>query len=304
MKVLVVSGFLGAGKTTFIQEFAKNTDKKFTVMENEYSEIGVDADILKSNGMQVWEITEGCICCSLEANFATSILTIANSVNPDYLIVEPSGVAMLSSVIKNICKIEYEQIKLLEPVTIVDIECLNDYLTIFKSVYIDQIKSASWILISKTEDKTHTEIIDAEAILYELNPTAEIVGKTYSLKSKDWWDNILNSFYTKVENNANTDLKMTQLTTNTIPPNLETFSLENIYASSLQELIFKLARIIRKDFGYIYRAKGYVKASGEWLKFDIVNNVYNVEDCEPMNESKATFIGKALNRKSLTELFK
>ena len=126
MKILVVSGFLGAGKTTFIKELAKRTKKDFAVMENEFGAVGVDADFLEdgfSKGdktLNIWEMTEGCICCSVKTDFATSVLTIANTVDPEYLIVEPTGVGMLSGIIENIRKIQYERIGILKPVTILN----------------------------------------------------------------------------------------------------------------------------------------------------------------------------------------
>ena len=116
MKILVVSGFLGAGKTTFIKEMAQKTKRDFVVMENEYGEVGIDKTILdEEKDINIWELTEGCICCSMKSDFASSILTIANTLDPEYLIVEPTGVGVLSNVIHNIRQIEYERISLLSP---------------------------------------------------------------------------------------------------------------------------------------------------------------------------------------------
>ena len=106
MQVLIISGFLGAGKTTFIKELLKHTDKEIAILENELGDISVDTDTLKEDDSQeeinIWELTEGCICCSTKGNFASTILTIANAVDPEYLIVEPTGVGMLGNIIGNI----------------------------------------------------------------------------------------------------------------------------------------------------------------------------------------------------------
>ena len=97
MKILIVSGFLGAGKTTFIKEMSRKLDRDFVVMENEYGETNMDETFLQDNEkLNIWEMTEGCICCTMKADFASSILTIANTLDPEYLIVEPTGVGMLS----------------------------------------------------------------------------------------------------------------------------------------------------------------------------------------------------------------
>ena len=132
MKILVVSGFLGAGKTTFIKEMSKQTGRDFVVMENEYAEAGMDRAFLEEEKqINVWQLTDGCICCSMKNDFATSILTIANTLDPEYLIVEPTGIGVLSSVMENIRQIEYERITLLSPVTIIDANtfarCMAEY---------------------------------------------------------------------------------------------------------------------------------------------------------------------------------
>ena len=143
MKILVVSGLLGAGKTTFIRTLAERTKKDFAVMENEYGAVNVDGDLLEqTKDLNIWELTEGCICCSMQNDFATSILTIANTVDPEYLIVEPTGVGMLSKIIENIQKIEYERITLLEPLTILEgtmyDRCMSEFSEICVSHYTEQ----------------------------------------------------------------------------------------------------------------------------------------------------------------------
>ena len=101
MKVLVVSGFLGVGKTTFIREMARRSKRKFVVMENEMGAVGVDGDYLSASlgeGVEIYELTQGCICCSMKTDFATSVLTIESALQPEYLLVEPTGVGMLSQI--------------------------------------------------------------------------------------------------------------------------------------------------------------------------------------------------------------
>lgn len=140
MKVLIVSGFLGAGKTTFIREMSRKTSLDFVVMENEYGEVGIDADLLDNDRqMDIWELTEGCICCSMKSDFASSVLTIANTLDPEYLIVEPTGVGVLSNVIRNLQQIQYQRITLLSPVTILDARNFNDSLREYRELMEDQI---------------------------------------------------------------------------------------------------------------------------------------------------------------------
>ena len=132
MKILIVSGFLGAGKTTFIKALAKHTGKDFAILENEYGTAGIDADRLRAEEGQspvnIWEMTEGCICCSAKGDFSLSVLSIANTIDPEYLVIEPTGVGMLGNVLENVKKIEYQRISILSPVTIADIYSCRRYL--------------------------------------------------------------------------------------------------------------------------------------------------------------------------------
>lgn len=161
MKILVISGFLGAGKTTFIKALAKQTGKDFAILENEYGAAGVDGDVLKDSmdagKVNVWEMTEGCICCSTKGDFAASVLTIANSVDPEYLVVEPTGVGMLSHIMKNLQQIEYERISLLAPITIVDGYSYERFRREFPELYRDQIRSARTVILSKIEQAGEAE---------------------------------------------------------------------------------------------------------------------------------------------------
>ena len=152
MKILVISGFLGAGKTTFIKEMIKATQRQFVIFENEFADVNIDSGILKNENnkdIEVWEMSNGCVCCSTQSDFAASLVLIDNALNPDFLIVEPSGVAILSNVIKNIKKSEYERINMLNPLTIVDVSTYFKYKVKYRDIFLDQIKSTKYIQFSK-----------------------------------------------------------------------------------------------------------------------------------------------------------
>ena len=152
MKILVISGFLGAGKTTFIKEMIKATERQFVIFENEFADVNIDSGILKNDNnkdIEVWEMSNGCVCCSTQSDFAASLILIDNALNPDFLIVEPSGVAVLSNVIKNIKRSEYERITMLNPLTIVDVSTYFKYKVKYSDIFLDQIKSTKYIQLSK-----------------------------------------------------------------------------------------------------------------------------------------------------------
>ena len=192
MKVLIISGFLGAGKTTFIKAMSDILNRDFVILENEYASLNVDEDILKEESeLSVWELTEKCICCTGKTDFALNILTIANSIAPEYLIVEPTGVGYLSNVINNISQIEYEQIEMLAPITIIDPNSFFKHIDEYPELLTDQIKCADTIILSKCDKSVD---IDVEAVVSKvkaINADANIISKHYSSLPHASWEEFL-----------------------------------------------------------------------------------------------------------------
>ena len=295
MNIFVVSGFLGAGKTTFIQTLSKKAGRDFAVMENEYGEAGIDGALLKQERLKVWELTEGCICCSLKSDFASSILTIANTLNPEYLIVEPTGVGRLSAVLHNIGKIEYSRIQLLEPVTIADVHCVAHYLQEFGDIYADQLKNTPRILLSKIEHASVDQLRRVSALIRAINPDAEILDTPYQNQPEEWWEALLHTPLNKQRAIA--------LPEQDRAPDLENISITGVTVDTVHDLLELLVSLLRGYFGTVYRAKGFVRIGAQWTKFDIVDRQYTVAVCEPMPEAKAVIIGQQLDRERLRKAF-
>lgn len=295
MNIFVVSGFLGAGKTTFIQTLSEKTGKAFTVMENEYGKTGIDGALLKQDRLKVWELTEGCICCSLKSDFASSILTIANTLNPEYLIVEPTGVGLLSAVLHNIGKIEYDRIQLLEPVTIADVHCVEQYLKEFGDIYADQLKNTPRILLSKIEHVSAEALSRAVSILRNVNPHAEILNTPYQKQPEEWWQTLLQTPHNKERSIILPEKEHTV--------NLETVSLTGISADTVHGLLELLTALLRGYFGTVYRVKGFVPIGGQWTKFDIADKRYTAAVCSPKPQPEAVIIGQGLDRERLRKAF-
>ncbi len=295
MKVLVISGFLGAGKTTFIKELARRTHKDFAIMENEYGEVGIDGGVLSqgegSDKLNIWELTEGCICCSMKSDFATSVLTIANTVDPEYLIVEPTGVGMLSKVMENLSQIQYDRIQLLSPVTILDGNSFARYLQEFPEIYEDQVKCAGSVLVSKMESASSEELSDLETRIRRLNPSGELCMKHYSGNEDSWFLELLGRSLTG-EPISGSDAES----------GLENLGLTDVSLSSPDQLLLLLNGVVSGVFGNICRSKGYLKAGDSWLRFDTADLTYSITGCEPMDDSRAVFIGKDLKRSWLREV--
>ena len=307
MKVLIVSGFLGAGKTTFIKELIRKSKKDLVIMENEYGEVGIDGDILReeASGLSasssplpkkpdIRELTEGCICCSGKSDFASSVLTISNSLDPEYLIVEPTGVGMLSNVINNILQISYEHISLLSPVAIVDAYSFDRYMREYREIFSDQIRSAGQVIFSKADPSYESEKERLYSEVRKLNASCKILFEHYSSMGEEWWEALLST--------ALSGERIKSLPSS--PPSLNSFSLGNIQLSSPVEAIMLMEDIIRGNYGNICRSKGTIMAGDELLRYDVASESHSITaaDTGTENTSKAVFIGKDINKNELRKL--
>ena len=301
MKILVISGFLGAGKTTFIKALADKTDQKFVVMENEYGEVGIDGGFLASGAgqeeMKVWELTEGCICCTMKADFASSILTISNTLDPEYLVVEPTGLGRLGNILANISRIQYERIVLLQPVTVLDVSAFDRDKEKYPEICRDQIENAATVVFTKTGALDAGELARIEAEVRAMNPRGEIVTDSYAGKETSWWNGLFERYLTEegAEIAGKREPEAQQ-------PDLENVGLTSIHLESGNQLVLFLQGVVAGVFGDIRRAKGYLPAGDAWLRFDVVDRNYSITGYEGGGDSRAVFIGKGLQRRELEEV--
>ena len=297
MKVLVISGFLGAGKTTFIRELMKQSGKPMAILENDYGAVGVDAYRLQKGPRsysEIWEMTEGCICCSKRGDFAASIITIANSADPEFLIIEPTGIGMLGNVLSHIRKVEYERIQILSPITIVDGNSFNRYLGEVPEILKNQISHAGTILISKMEQAGSEERAYIEEQIRQINPRASVIGEHYTRMPKSFWEELLlkKPDGSMLQNeSARSEEEAAHL--------FETYSLRDWQAKSPGHLIALLERIIRGGLGNIMRAKGTIAAGRCFCRFDLADDRYSILFTPEEETAGIVFIGKQIHRKAI-----
>ena len=294
MKILLVSGFLGAGKTTFIKEMAKNINLEFVVLENEYADIGVDGDFLDEKNLNVWEMSEGCICCSMKGDFKSSIKKIYSEINPEYLIIEPTGVGMLSSIVENIREIDNNDIEILNPLTLIDVTSFNEYLETFNNFFIDSLKNTGKVILTKLENYNPFDIENIKDQILKINSDLEIITDDYRTFPKEWFGEILNKNIDNKIIDKNFSLK-THI-------NLRTFSKENVNLKTMDELGLLLNRLVNGDFGKIYRAKGIVKIDGYWGKFNLVYKNFEMEPITDAKGTKIVIIGNNLDIDNLKDI--
>ncbi len=187
-KIDIISGFLGAGKTTLIKKLIKEalTDEKVVLIENEFGEIGIDGGFLKDAGIEITEMNSGCICCSLVGDFTEALAKVIDEFAPDRVIIEPSGVGKLSDVIKAVRAVEREDAVLNCFTTVADANKCKMYMKNFGEFFNDQIENASAIVLSHTNSGKDAKIEEAVSLIREHNESATIVVTPWeSLTGKD-----------------------------------------------------------------------------------------------------------------------
>ena len=182
VKIDIISGFLGAGKTTLIKKLLQDAFKgqQVVLIENEFGEIGIDGGFLKDAGIEIKEMNSGCICCSLVGDFGTALKEVVEKYHPDRIVIEPSGVGKLSDVIHAVENLHLEadgEVKLNSAVTVVDVLKCKMYLKNFGEFFKNQVEAAGTIILSRTDTKKATpeKIEAAIELIRELNPDATII---------------------------------------------------------------------------------------------------------------------------------
>ncbi|MDD7520947.1 MAG: GTP-binding protein [Lachnospiraceae bacterium] len=177
-KIDIISGFLGAGKTTLIKKLIDGafTGEKLVLIENEFGEIGIDGGFLKDAGVQITEMNQGCICCSLVGDFGKALKEVIDTYSPDRIIIEPSGVGKLSDVIKAVLDLGHiDGVVLNSSTTVVDCTKAKMYMKNFGEFFNNQIESAGAVILSRTQIAKEGQVEDCVARIREKNADAAIV---------------------------------------------------------------------------------------------------------------------------------
>lgn len=177
-KVDIVSGFLGAGKTTFIKQLINEVyaGQKLVLIENEFGEIGIDGGFLKDAGVEITEMNSGCICCTLVGDFSEALKKVMTDLKPDRIIIEPSGVGKLSDVVKAVEGVEKEAgIEIGSAITVVDGKKTKMYIKNFGEFFLNQVECAGTIVISRTQNMSQEKLDECVHLLREHNDKAAVI---------------------------------------------------------------------------------------------------------------------------------
>ncbi|GKX67888.1 GTP-binding protein [Inconstantimicrobium mannanitabidum] len=323
-KIDIISGFLGAGKTTLIKKVIeeKLKSEKVAIVENEFGEIGIDGSILRTKGIEVQELNSGCICCSLTGDFDLALKEIIKDYKPDRIIIEPSGVANLSDVL-NVCRKMTKQdiVKINMCIVVVDAVKYQMYLRNFSEFFINQIKNAKTVILSRTQniepDKLVLVVKDIQKINCNANiittpwnqlPTSSIISvgeqsRENLLENKINIVNIEKQVYNLKGKEQNKVLLQCGKA-HTASEVFQVWGTETPKIFSKNQII-KLKDILSSSkFGAILRAKGIVRIeNNKWIQFDFVPNEIQVNSVECDYTGRICVIGADIDRKELEELF-
>ena len=181
-KIDIISGFLGAGKTTLINKLIKEGYKgeKLVLIENEFGDIGIDGGFLQDAGINITEMNSGCICCSLVGDFGDALRKVIREYNPTRVLIEPSGVGKLSDVMKAVRNVETDDVKLNCHTVVVDAGKCKMYMKNFGEFFNDQIEHASCIIFSHADKVSEEKLHEAVKLVREHNATARIISTAWT----------------------------------------------------------------------------------------------------------------------------
>ena len=303
MEIQIISGFLGTGKTTFLNKYLPLLPGLTAVVENEFGEVGIDGALLQDD-IPVKELSAGCICCSLALNLKEGIVEIANKYKPDRILIEPSGIGKLSDVMAACEKAkDTMEIEITKRIVLVDACDCEVFIEDFGQFYSNQIEYANIIFLSNVADATEEEKKGAKKCIRELNLDAIIYEGDFRELDKAELLALLKMAETisgkYIEEKDEEEIKLApagQLFSNFILEEADPMSEEDI-----QEL---LKGLDNDKFGYVLRAKGIVPAieGGNW-HFDFTVSKQSYEKMEHVDEgiNRVIIIGSELNKRTLSK---
>jgi G3E family GTPase len=299
-QISVVSGFLGAGKTSFLKKIIPYMEGKVALIENEFGEVGIDGDLLPRE-LPVKEICAGCICCSGVQDFEKAIAELMLRYHPQHILIEPSGVGSLSDIIR-VCRIIRQKrdldLQIKHLITIVDAAVFEDYSTNFGGFYLDQIANAQIIFLSRFKQMEDQQMEKIIVQISTINPTVFIF-------KEDWYSHDGEELI-EVLNTTNDCAINVKERKNLMPAAnvFDSLSIVKPKVFSEGELERVLAALSGKENGYILRAKGILELDTQHsILFNFTPYHCQWEYLEGDKEAKVVIIGTDLNKKAIAKWF-
>ncbi len=305
VKIDIISGFLGAGKTTLINKLLDEayTGEALSLLENEFGEIGIDGDLLKGDNLKVMEIANGCICCSLQGDFIDGICELVEKFKPDRVIIEPTGIGKISDII-SACKEASKKIdvKVNAIITVVNAITFPIFSNVGGDFFKEQIKDSKVIVLSCVQNITDEDMDLHSIVSYikEMNPRAVIFSKS--------WDKLDSIELIATAELLNDDIFY--LNDNEEKHHhehhhtLDDFDSYSFYFDKdleAEDINKFVADLKSGKFGEIFRGKGFIKSCGKFIKLDYVYGETFMEEAIYSGRGKFVIIGKNIIKNELVE---
>ena len=337
-KIDIISGFLGAGKTTFIKKMLEEvfSGEKVVLVENEYGEVGIDGGFLKDAGIEIKELNSGCICCSLVGDFNRSLNEVIETYHPDRILIEPSGVGKLSDVMSSVKDMEKDHdVKLNALVTVVNAMKASKQMKAFGEFFNNQIANATTIVLSRTQNAKEEKLELCVKEIQAVNPKAAIITTPWDaitgeqiLNVVEQQDSLMQEMMREYEEHHHEHHHDHEHEHHHDHDHGEGCTCgchdhehhhhdrdaDEVFTSWGKETPHKYTKekiesILKifcdtEDYGSILRAKGMVPAEdGTWIYFDMVPGEYELRDGEPDYTGRLCVIGTNIDEHKLEELF-
>lgn len=296
VKFDIVSGFLGAGKTTLIRKILNllNTKEKIVLIENEFGDVSVDREVLEIEGFEIYEISHGCVCCKLKGDFIFTLKQILSQ-KIDRIIFEPSGIFIIGEIFDLFKDPEIaSQCYINSVTTVVDAQNFFSHLHSYSGFFRSQISSASSLVISKAQFLLAEEISQIVLEMRMLNETATILSKDWSRLSDKEVLGLIDqkTVLTVSEHN------------HSFTHDFESIGLRTSKIFEQEQLEIILQKCQNGEYGTILRGKGFVKLAIGYLEFHYVDQHYSILQSTGVTTGIVSFIGENLQKEALTAAFK
>ena len=346
VKVNVISGFLGAGKTTLIRKLltGRLRNEKVVLLENEYGEIGIDGGFMKDAGITVTELNAGCICCTLAGDFQAAVDQLIDTYHPDRILVEPTGVGKLSEILAAVekAKTRHPEIETGGSATVVDAGKCRMYMKNFGEFFLDQVKSASTVIFSRTQLLDPERVEKSRLLIAEVHPDARIITTPWDDMEPDFMLDVIENgkpiWFAPLEDEDEDEDEDEHehhhhhhhdddddddedehehehhhhhhhhhhgADEHDADEVFGTIGLETAQRYEIDEIRAILARLSdEEEYGRVLRSKGILQnAAGGWFQFDYVPGEIDIREGSADYTGRLCVIGADLNEKALTELF-
>jgi len=288
MKVTVISGFLGAGKTTLIRRIISNADSKTAVIVNEFGDVGIDRELVSSSGkLEVAELSSGCVCCTLRADLSETLIELREKFSPERVFLEPSGVSTTSSIVEALQEPHLKDIAELEGViSVIDASAFSELypLESFQRLYRDAIANASAVVINKVDLASEKEIINVERTVNEINPSALVLRSSFG-------EVTLPEKLPGVEVRVSEGVHLLFDSFSTKPKEMSVEEAEELFE-----------RLKRGEFGRVIRAKGIFRAGGKSWYYDLSSGRVSREELPSEAEPSFVTIGSKIDKEALKRI--